>query len=165
MLRATEGGSGHAHCAGASGLQRGKGISGNRRYVCQSGKEGGQKGHGLGPPHRHVWVVAALEQALAAARTLKMDEHAAVLQQHFDIATANQKQVDVTIKHFRCKLQYDKTKANLIVGPTAEGNQLVHAFMEVILRMDGKRKMLEGTAPQSGLEREAQRLLDLHGAR
>ena len=108
-----------------------------------------------------MWV-AALEQALTSARTLKMEEHAALLQQHLDLVTQNQSQVDLTVRHFRCNIQYDKSKANLIIGPTPEGTRLVRAFMEVVLRMDSKRKLLEGTVPQSGLEREAQRILDLH---
>ena len=137
-----------------------KGISGSGRLVRQSSKKAGT-GHGIGPPHHHVWV-AALEQALASARTLKMEEHAALLQQHLDLVTQNQSQVDLTVRHFRCKIQYDKSKANLIIGPTPEGTRLVRAFMEVILVMESKRKLLEGTAPQAGLEREAQRILDLH---
>lgn len=128
-------------------------VDAGKAYAEAAKKAG--KGHGLGPPHWHVWK--ALVESILGAEASKVEKSLLeTVKTHYD--SCGQKQIADIVKACRVSKQYDRSKMKLQLA-LAEGNKpLLEAVICYLVGEGAEHHM--GAAPPTGQEREAQAFLD-----
>jgi len=128
--------------------------------IAYNNRTKGRKGHNEGAPHVHVWVAMTVSLKSSGKLGPEADQTIKAYRETIGDEKRGKAIVSSTVRMCRTKTCYDKTKVNIMVAvdQSPEPRALWQVMRQALLDMGGEYR--EGAAPQGGLARDVQKMLD-----